>query len=144
MSKASEFSTTEGSYEDIYGLISAENTNVPTVNPYSGEVKVKSLTASGTIKATTFDGTVSHAVYAQEAIKATQDYYGDIIHQTYETKDDAVAKLNEAKTYAQPKITGAPTQFVYWNTNEYDDMPEVTNGAILIKYTADIVVEEVM
>lgn len=136
MSKASEFSTTEGSYEDIYGLISADNANVPTVNPYSGEMKVKSLTASGTIKAIQFDGTASFATSAQEATRAIQDGNGKVIPQTYETIDGADAKLKE---YAQPKIVGAPTEFVYWNTNEYDEMPEVVEGAILIKYAADIV-----
>lgn len=67
---------TESSKEAVYGLISDDNDNIPTTNPYSGMTKVKdltvandltvtaditakTLTASGTVTAPTFAGNLT-------------------------------------------------------------------------------------
>ncbi|MBR2503339.1 MAG: tail fiber domain-containing protein [Oscillospiraceae bacterium] len=44
---------TESSYGSVYGLISDTNANIPTINPYTGELKAKSLKLEGklTVKA---------------------------------------------------------------------------------------------
>lgn len=42
---------TESSYSAVYGLISDTAANIPTTNPYTGEVKAKKLTVSGDISA---------------------------------------------------------------------------------------------
>ena len=41
---------TESSYGAVYGLISDTNANIPTTNPYTGEVKVKKLTVDGSTR----------------------------------------------------------------------------------------------
>lgn len=43
---------TEGSKEAIYGLISDNNANIPTTNPYSGMTKVKDLTVANDLTVT--------------------------------------------------------------------------------------------
>lgn len=48
---------TQDSNEAVYGLISDTAANIPTINPYSGAVKVKTLSATGNIS--TSDGNVS-------------------------------------------------------------------------------------
>lgn len=50
------------------------------------------------------EGITSGSVVAAEAIKATNDSKGNNIFNTYETKTDASAKLNEAKGYTDAKF----------------------------------------
>ena len=58
---------TESSYEAVYGLISDTNANIPTTNPYTGESKFKTVTA------TTFNGDLSgNATTATTADNATK------------------------------------------------------------------------
>ena len=57
----------DGTYNAVYGLISDTVENIPTVNPYSGEIKVKSLTASGNITAASFVGNASSATKLETA-----------------------------------------------------------------------------
>lgn len=57
---------------------------------------------------TSGNSTVSHATNADSAVMAetaTKDANGNIIAETYETKEDAAAKLAEAKAYADSRIT---------------------------------------
>ena len=58
---------TESSYESVYGLISDTAANIPTTNPYTGETKFKTVTA------TTFNGDLSgNATTATTADNATK------------------------------------------------------------------------
>ena len=57
----------DGTYNAVYGLIPDTVANIPTVNPYSGEIKVKSLTASGNITAASFVGNASSATKLETA-----------------------------------------------------------------------------
>ena len=75
---------TESSYEAVYGLISDTNANIPTTNPYTGESKFKTVTA------TTFNGNLSgNATTATTADNATKLNGQDASH--YE---NAVTSVN--------------------------------------------------
>lgn len=75
---------TESSYEAVYGLISDTNANIPTTNPYTGESKFKTVTA------TTFNGDLSgNATTATTADNATKLNGQDASH--YE---NAVTSVN--------------------------------------------------
>lgn len=54
-----------------------------------------------------------HAVNADSAESALQDSSGNIITDTYETKDDANAKLAEAKKYTDELVKAIPAQIDY-------------------------------
>lgn len=67
---------TESSNEAVYGLISDTDANIPKTNPYTGMVKVKDLTASGTVTATSFSGNATSASkLGTDAGSATQPVY---------------------------------------------------------------------
>lgn len=59
------------------------------------------------------DGTEFRVAYAGEAETATKDSSGNKIIDTYETKNDAAAKLAEAKKYADDLVNAIPAQTDY-------------------------------
>lgn len=83
---------------EIDGKLSTINTSIDNIK--SGEIVVKESEHAGSADsadhATTADSATS-------ATKATQDASGNVITTTYETKTDATAKLNEAKSYTNTK-----------------------------------------
>lgn len=85
---------TQDSNEAVYGLISDTAANIPTINPYSGAVKVKSLSATGNIS--TSDGNVS----------------GKLLHTTAATNLNAVSdKVAVIKSGGQISYR-TPTQII--------------------------------
>lgn len=93
-------------YDAASLTLSQEYTNTEIAKIKSGDVVVKEAEkADYAVSA----GTASNADHADEAgsaafaTKATQDASGNIITETYELKTDAIAKLEEAKEYADTK-----------------------------------------
>lgn len=70
----------------------------------------------------------THAISADSAIKATQDGNSNVITETYETKTDASAKLDEAKEYTDTAISSITTI----TNDEIDEICSfVTEGSLL-------------
>lgn len=87
-------STLDAAKEYADGLIEGVNTSITNIT--NGDVVVKEAEhATSADSATTADS----ATVAESATKATQDGNGAVIADTYETKADAAAKLDEAKEY---------------------------------------------
>lgn len=84
-------STLESAKEYVDGLIEDVNTSITNIT--NGDIVVKEAE-----HATSADSAIT-ATSAESATKATQDGNGAIIADTYETKTDAAAKLDEAKEY---------------------------------------------
>ena len=72
-------------------------------------------THAGTADEATHASTADSATSAGSATKATQDASGNVITSTYETKSDATAKLNEAKSYTDTKTSGLASTTVVDN-----------------------------
>ena len=83
---------------EIDTKLSAVNTSITNIT--NGEIVVKEAEHAGTADSATTAGSANTANTANSATKATQDGNGKVIANTYETKSDATAKLNEAKEYA--------------------------------------------
>lgn len=62
---------------------------------------------------------------AASATKATQDANGNIITSTYETKTDATARLNEAKTYAANQAAQVKNDLLNGAGEAYDTLKEL-------------------
>ena len=99
-------------YDAASLTLSQEYTNTEIAKIKSGDVVVKEAekadyavsagTASNADRADEADY-ATEAGSAISATKATQDASGNIITETYETKTDAITKLEEAKEYADTK-----------------------------------------
>lgn len=67
--------------------------------------QIATITAGDVVvKESEHSSTADKATSADEATKATQDANGNVITDTYETKIDASAKLDEAKAYTDEQI----------------------------------------
>lgn len=87
-------STLDAAKEYADGLIEGVNTSITNIT--NGDIVVKEAEhATSADSAVTADSATS----AESATKATQDGNGAVIADTYETKADASAKLDEAKEY---------------------------------------------
>lgn len=89
---------------EIDQKLSAVNTSIDNIK--SGEIVVKEAEHAGSADSATTANSANHATTADSATsatKATQDASGNVITSTYETKTDATAKLNEAKSYTDTK-----------------------------------------
>lgn len=113
---------------EIDQKLSAVNTSIDNIK--SGEIVVKEAEHAGSADSATTANSANHATTAgsadnathaesadsatnanhattadsaTSATKATQDASGNVITSTYETKTDATAKLNEAKSYTDTK-----------------------------------------
>lgn len=99
--------------EDLSSLESSykEYCDEAIANITSGDTVVQEATHSSTADTATNAENANHAVNADNATssdsatKATQDASGNVITDTYETKADAVTKINEAKDYTDEQIT---------------------------------------
>lgn len=70
-----------------------------------------------------------NAINAENATKATQDASGNVITDTYETKEDATAKLAEAKEYANTAATTVKNDLLNGAGEAYDTLQEL--GALI-------------
>lgn len=86
---------------EVDSKISAVNTNITNITNGSVIVKEAEHATNADIATT--------ATTAGSATKATQDGNGKEISSTYETKDDATAKLAEAKSHADSAASTAAT-----------------------------------
>ena len=66
-----------------------------------------------------------HAVDADSATKATQDASGNVITSTYETKADASAKLDAAKSYADSAAANVKNELLNGAGDAYDTLKEL-------------------
>ena len=66
-----------------------------------------------------------NAINAENATKATQDASGNVITDTYETKTDANAKLQEAKEYADTAATTVKNDLLNGAGEAYDTLKEL-------------------
>lgn len=84
----------------------------------------------------TSSDTASSAISATSATKATQDANGNVITSTYETKTDATAKLDSAKSYTDSKVSGLASTSIVDNkisahntsTSAHNDIRDLING----------------
>lgn len=81
---------------EIDSKISAINSSIDNIK--NGNAPVAEATHASTAD------TATNATNAENATKATQDGNGKVISSTYETKDDANAKLDEAKAYTNTEV----------------------------------------
>lgn len=88
----------------------------------------------------------THALNADNAVKAEQDAKGNVIDLTYETKEDAIAKLQEAKEYTNLSVANlvnsAPETLDTLGElaaafEENSELIDVLNKAITEKATVD-------
>jgi hypothetical protein len=86
-------STLESAKEYVNNLMESVNTSIGNIT--NGDVVVKEAE-----HATSADSATS----SESATKANQDGNGNVIADTYETKDDATTKLTEAKEYTDGKV----------------------------------------
>lgn len=82
---------------EIDAKIASVNTSITNIT--SGTVAVKEAEHANTAT------TANSSTTANSATKATQDANGNVITDTYETKEDASAKLEEAKLYTDTEIS---------------------------------------
>lgn len=84
-------------HDDLYYTEDEIDTKLSGIND-----SISNIT-SGTTKVadSTHADSADHASSADTSTKATQDGGGNVIVDTYETKEDAAAKLEEAKEYAE-------------------------------------------
>ena len=78
-------------------------------------------------------GTADSATSATSATKATQDASGNVITSTYETKSDATAKLNTAKSYADTVATNVKNELLNGAGAAYDTLKELADLIIADK-----------
>ena len=95
---------------EIDSKLSTVNTSITNIT--SGSTPVKEAEHAESADTATNATNANHATSADSATsatsatKATQDGNGKVISSTYETKTDATAKLNEAKSYTDTKTSG--------------------------------------
>lgn len=95
-------------------------------NILTSKADVSDLTnGSFVVKNAEHAGTTDFAVNAENATKATQDASGNIITGTYETKTDASAKLEEAKSYADSAATTVKNDLLNGAGEAYDTLKEL-------------------
>lgn len=95
-------------------------------NILTSKADVSDLTnGSFIVKNAEHAGTTDFAANAENAIKATQDASGNIITGTYETKTDASAKLEEAKSYADSAATTVKNDLLNGAGEAYDTLKEL-------------------
>lgn len=97
-------------HDDRYYTETEIDTKVDTIN----------TSITNIINGTTAVDTAKYATNAQGAVtaaKATKDGNGNVITETYETKTDATAKLNEAKEYTDTEISTHTHANYMTNTN---------------------------
>ena len=95
-------------------------------NILTSKADVSDLTnGSFVVKNAEHAGTTDFAANAENAIKATQDASGNIITGTYETKTDASAKLEEAKSYADSAATTVKNDLLNGAGEAYDTLKEL-------------------
>lgn len=107
---------------EIDSKISTVNTSINNIT--GGTTKVGNATSADT------------ATSATSATKATKDASGNVITDTYETKSDASAKLNEAKEYTNTKTSNLASTTVVDNkvsahntsTSAHNDIRDLING----------------
>jgi hypothetical protein len=65
------------------------------------------------------DKNVKHAISSDSTVMATQDASGNIITSTYETKADAVGKLESSKTYTDNAVSQkTQVQLITWGADD--------------------------
>lgn len=125
---------------EIDQKLSTVNTNINNIT--SGSTPVKEAEHAESADTATNATNANHATSADSATsatsatKATQDGNGKVISSTYETKTDATAKLNEAKSYTDTKVSGlASTSSVTGaisthntSTSAHNDIRDLING----------------
>lgn len=94
----------------------------------SATTATTATTATNANHANTADSATS-ATTAGSATKATQDGNGKVIADTYETKDDASSKLNDAKSYADNAATTVKNDLLNGAGAAYDTLKEL--GALI-------------
>ena len=96
------------SHDDLYYTETEIDTKLSTINTSITNITSGSTPVKEAEHATSADSAdeATHATSADSATKATQDGSGNVIVNTYETKSDANAKLAEAKSYADSKVSG--------------------------------------
>ena len=108
----------EGSYEGVYGLISDTAANIPTTNPYTGESKFKTVTA------TTFNGNLSgNATTADNATKL-----GGQAASYYENKVTSVNSKTGAVSLGASDVSALPTAGGAMDTGSTITMNATTNA----------------
>ena len=101
---------TLGNYQDALNQISSGTTVVgkaqEATHAASATTAESATEATHAVSADTATRAVNadRATSADSATKAVQDGNGKVISETYETKADAAAKLEEAKDYTDEKI----------------------------------------
>ena len=95
---------------EIDTKIAAVNTSITNITGGTTVVKkaeyATSAGSASTADEATHAASADTATTAGSATKATQDGDGKVISSTYETKTDASAKLTEAKSYTDTKVSG--------------------------------------
>lgn len=126
-------------HDDIYYTEAEIDTKLEAVNASiagitSGSTKVQdavhadsSTSADEATHAATADNATeaNHAISADSATKATQDAAGNVITETYETKTDASAKLDEAKEYADNAVAAVKNDLLNGAGEAYDTLKEL-------------------
>lgn len=117
--------------EEIDQKLSAVNTNITNIT--SGSTPVKEAEHATSADTATNATNANHAssadtaTTATSATKATQDGNGKVIANTYETKADAQAKLDEAKSYADTAAAKVKSDLVNGAGTAYDTLLELGN-----------------
>ena len=93
-----EYSPLEHAHDDLIESIEKITDGTTTV------AQATEATHSSTSDEATHAESADHATSADSATKATQDAEGNVITDTYETKEDAETKLAEAKGYTDTAV----------------------------------------
>ena len=112
--------TTAGEFPVILGYSTSTSAVTNTVNKTS---TLKYNPSTKILTAPTFKGNLTGN--ADTATKATQDASGNIITDTYETKEDANAKLKAAKTYANNAANTVKNDLLNGAGGAYDTLKEL-------------------
>lgn len=114
---------------EIDAKLSEVNTSITNIT--NGEIVVKEAEHAGSADEATHATSSDSATTAETATKATQDASGNVITETYETKEDATAKYDELKAYTDGQIE---THVHSWN--DLEDKPfyvEYSGENVLLK-----------
>jgi hypothetical protein len=111
----------EHNHDDVYYTEAEIDTKLSEVNESIGKITSGTTVVKESEHATSADTAAS----ADIATKATQDGDGSVIKDTYETKSDALSKLEEAKIYADTAAETIKSKLLNGAGEAYDTLKEL-------------------
>lgn len=120
VAKLGDKANLDHTHDDRYYTEAEVDLKVSEVNTAVTNIVNGTTTVPKAVRATSADSATS-------ATKATQDASGNVITSTYETKEDATTKLNEAKSYTDIEIDKLSDTVAFIDSTDNESVSDANN-----------------